>query len=46
MMPGLRCSDLLRGSTADGKQLGDPRVYHEMDRRIVGGLAGLASVAS
>ena len=35
--------DLLRGRTVDGKQIGDPRVYHEIDRRLVSGLAGLAT---
>jgi 8-oxo-dGTP pyrophosphatase MutT (NUDIX family) len=34
--------DLLRGQTSDGKRVGNPGVYHEIDSRISGGLAGQA----
>ena len=39
----IAATDLLRGRTEDGKQIGDSRVYHEIDRRLVGGLTGLAT---
>jgi 8-oxo-dGTP pyrophosphatase MutT (NUDIX family) len=39
----IAASDLLQASASVGKPMGDTRVYHEIDRRIVGGLAGLAS---
>ncbi len=35
-------SDLLQDSAPVGKPMGDMRVYQEIDRHIVGGLAGLA----
>ena len=35
-------SDVLRGRTADGKQMGNQQMRDEMNRRIAGGLAGLA----